>query len=179
MELTTERSEPASHPLGNGFTLVEALIASAILAVVVLGTQPLFMQSISSNVSGRESTELTNSGRSKIEEYSQLDFNSAALTIDTGSEKVVSDYYSPDQHKWIDGAPPMGASVAFVRTVTVRQYSAAALQDLKLDAAEALASGTDTSFVHLKEVVVAIQGTRTLAVFGPAKQITMRIVKAH
>ena len=60
----------------------------------------------------------------------------------------------------------------------MRQYNASALQDLQLEAAEALATGTDPGFVHLKEVIVAIQGTRRLA-FGPAKRITLRIVKAH
>ena len=165
--------------LEGGFTLIEVLIASALLMVVTLGLLPLYVRSIGDNAAGAESTRLTNFARSRIEEYSQLDFNSPELTIDTGSAKVVSDYYSHYYREWRDGTPPAADPPAFVRTVTVRQYNATALQDLRLDPAEALPNGTGNSFVHLKEVVVVIQGTRQLALLGPAQRITLRIVKSQ
>ncbi len=161
-----------------GFTLIEVLIASVLLMVIALGTLPLFMRSIIDNASGRESTQLSNFARSQIEEYSQLDFNSAPLTIDTGSEKVTTNYYSHSDRRWIDGDPPSDDPAAFIRTVTVRQFSAAALQDLRLDPGEAMPSGTGPSFVHLKEIVVLVQGQRQSAAFGTAKQITLRIIKS-
>lgn len=162
-----------------GFTLIEVLIASALLMVVTVGLLPMYVRSITDNAAGAESTRMTNFARSQIEEYSQLDFNSPELTIDAGSEKVVSEYYSHYYREWRDGTPPAADPAAFTRTVTVRQYNAAALQDLQLDPAEALPNGTGNSFVHLKEVVVVIQGTRRLALLGPAKQITLRIVKSQ
>ncbi len=169
----------SGSPLERGLTLVEVLIASALLLMVTLSLLPMYVRSITNNAAGAESTRLTNFARSQIEEYSQLNFNSPELTIDAGSEKVVSDYYSHRYREWRDGVPPAADPAAYTRTVTVRQYNAAALQDLQLDPAEALPNGTGNSFVHLKEVVVVIQGMRQLAVLGQAKQITLRIVKSQ
>lgn len=187
LELNVEPQRRRRDPLitalqqkygASGFTLIEVLIASLLLMVIALGTLPLFMRSIIDNASGRESTQLSNFARSQIEEYSQLDFNSAPLTIDTGSEKVTTNYYSQSDRRWIDGDPPSDDPAAFTRTVTVRQFSVAALQDQRLDPGEAMPSGTGPSFVHLKEIVVSVQGQRQSAAFGTAKQITLRILKA-
>ena len=170
----------ALSPIGcDGFTLVEVLIASILLLAIALGTLPMFLRSITDNTSGRESTEASNFARSRIEEYSQLNFNSPELTIDAGSEKVVSDYYSAAYETWTDGAPPAGDPTIWIRTTTVRQYSATALDDLQLDAAEALLAGTSNSLVHLKEVIVSIQGQSVLGLLGRPSQVTVTIVKSQ
>jgi len=172
-DLATQR------PGCGGFTLIEVLIASIILVAIALGTLPMFMRSITDNASGRESTEASNFARSRIEEYSQLDFNSPELTIAGGTELVVDDYYSAANETWTVGAPPAGDPAVWLRTTTVRQYSAAALDDLQLDAAEALDATASASLVHLKEVVVRVQGARALGFLGPVKQVTVTIVKSQ
>jgi hypothetical protein len=150
------------------------------MLVIALGTLPVFVRSSIDNVSGRESTEVSNLARSQIEQFRQLAFDSPDLTIDAGSEKVFDSYYSFADKSWKAGAEPTDGSdpALWTRTATVRQYSAAALQDGQLDVAEALPSGTDASFVHLKEVVITLISTRS-GPLGPSKQVSLRVLKSQ
>jgi len=48
-----------------GFSIIEALIAAAILLIIALGLLPLFTRSISDNVSGNDATQATNGSRTR------------------------------------------------------------------------------------------------------------------
>ena len=166
-----------------GLTLIEVVIASAVLLVVSLGVLPLFVRSIADNAVSRESTDMTNSARSEIERYSQLDFFSPELTVVAGTSLVTDEYYSYVTKQWQPGVAPVGDPAVFTRTVTVRQFSATALDygglDYGvLDPAEALDATVSPDFVHLKEIVVSVVGQRQNASLSPASQITLRMVRA-
>ena len=62
-----------------GFTLLEILIASFVLLVTALGVVTLFTFSMGSNAAGFESTMTSNLGRSIIEEFLQVPFDSPRL----------------------------------------------------------------------------------------------------
>ena len=73
MELRRERMHTLKHlPAGRhgaaGFSIIEALIAAAILLIIALGLLPLFSRSINDNVSGNDATQATNGSRTQIEE---------------------------------------------------------------------------------------------------------------
>ena len=55
-----------------GFSLVEALIASALVLMITLGVMPLFTHAVVQNVSGKESTISTNYSRSAAEELVEI-----------------------------------------------------------------------------------------------------------
>lgn len=177
-------SAPAAATRGRrgrgGFTLIETLIGLAFLLVIALGLLPLFISSTVNNVSGKEATEVTNLGRSVLEEFRQLPFNSPRLTIDDGSEKTIDEYFSFADKKWKPGPAPADGSdpSLWSRTATVRQFSAVAVQDGVLDTAEALPAGTSESFIHIKEVEIRIDGDRQNAL-GPAKTISLTVLKSQ
>jgi Tfp pilus assembly protein PilV len=52
-----------------GLSIVEVLIASALLLIIALGILPLFSRSIISNRQGLDSTEVSNMARTQMEEY--------------------------------------------------------------------------------------------------------------
>lgn len=165
----------------DGFTLIEVLIGLFFLLVIALGILPVFVRSSVENVSGKEATEVTNLGRSELEEFRELPFNSANLTIDAGTEKVFDEYYSHADKKWKPGPEPTDGSdsARWTRTATVRQYSAAALDDGQLDEAEALPAGTDPALVHLKEIYVTLESTREGAGLGQSQGTELRVLKAQ
>ena len=73
--LCPARRRPRDLPgRARGFTLVEVLIAAAILLVVALGILPLFMRSIVSNMEGSDHTQVANAARARAEEFFQLPF---------------------------------------------------------------------------------------------------------
>lgn len=162
---------------GDGFSLIEVLIASAIFLTIALGVLPLFSRSLRDNRSGAESTELTNLARSRLEEFFQLPFDSPRLTLATGIELVFDEYYSQSSESWKTGAPPTADPAVWTRTTRVRQYQIGALDDGFLDpATEALAAGTAAGQIHLKEIVVQV--TRVSSFFGPPKRLTLRTLKS-
>jgi type II secretory pathway pseudopilin PulG len=62
-----------------GVTLVELLIAFALLAFILLGIVPLFLSSVKSNYSANEYTSINMLARDKLEELQNLPANSAEL----------------------------------------------------------------------------------------------------
>ena len=62
-----------------GLTLVELLIALALLGFVLLGVAPLFVASVKSNYSGNEYTSLHMLARDRLEQLMNLPFNDSQL----------------------------------------------------------------------------------------------------
>ncbi|HKD11464.1 MAG TPA: prepilin-type N-terminal cleavage/methylation domain-containing protein [Thermoanaerobaculia bacterium] len=62
-----------------GVTLVELLIALALLAFILLGIVPLFLSSVKSNYSGNEYTSINMLARDKLEELQNLPMSSPEL----------------------------------------------------------------------------------------------------
>jgi prepilin-type N-terminal cleavage/methylation domain-containing protein len=99
-----------------GVTLVELLIAVALLGFILLGIAPLFIASVKSNYSANEYTSIHNLARDRLEQLMNLPFN------DTQLQPGV---YTNDLPQYLPApVPPTPASVRnpFVRVYQVRQY---------------------------------------------------------
>lgn len=185
---------------GRGFTLLEVLVAAGLLLVVLVGLLPLFMRSIMENVEGRESTQVSNHGRSELEVFKQLRFNNPELDITTGTETVVQQYWTmgdPDyvgDEQWVDTVP-LGEFGLWDRTTTIRQYGINGVIDNDLDGIidqiigledadfdgyldNPLTAGTTPGAIHLKEVDVAIETQAERAIAGEPVDIRIRGIKA-
>lgn len=160
----------------SGFSLIEVMVAAAILLVIALGLVPLYMRSIRSNVEGFDYTQVANWARSRAEEYFELPFSSPRIEVPAGeSELCLEDFYSHAEHRWIEldacGADPEDDLALFTRTTTVRQFG---VGDLKTP----LVGGEAPETVHLKEITVSVEGHRTAAL-GGGKVIAVRMFKSQ
>lgn len=194
------RRRGRSHSAGKGFTLLELLVAAGLLLVVLVGLLPLFMRSIMENVEGRESTQVSNHGRSELEIFKQVRFNNPELDITAGTETVVQQYWTrPDPHyvgdeKWLDTVPA-GELGLWDRTTTIRQFGINGVIDNDLDGIidqiigledadfdgyldNPLAAGSLPGAIHLKEVDVQIESQAEFAIGGEPVDIRMRGLKA-
>lgn len=173
----------------NGFSLVEVLVAMAVLTVVLLSLLPLFHRSMAVNAGGREAGHQSALGRSEVDELLQLPFNHDLLEVEAGTERTTTEFWStglPDRlgdEGWRPEPPPPGAGLGqqeealWQRTVRVRQYSLNGVQDtdgdgvidrvLGLEDADRdgvfdnpLPAGTLPAAVHLKEVEVTVESRR-------------------
>jgi len=169
-----------------GFSLIEALIAAAILLVIALGLIPLFTRSIVENSLGNDATQASNHGKTELEELLQLPFNHQRLTVPAGAPQVqTAESFAlglPDQigdanEGWWPGAPTNRGRIAWTRTTTVRQYGIGDLDDGVLDPKEAKLGGTQPIFVHLKEVEVQMDSSRQLRLPAGNRGLTLRVLK--
>lgn len=157
-----------------GFSVIEVLIASAIFLVIAVGVLPLFVQSISNNMAGRDATDVSNVGKSHVEELLQVPFDT--LTVPSGQTVGVTDeYWSRSAKTWKTGTPTVGDAL-WLRTTRVRQYG---LSDLTTDgtANNPLPGGTAVGLIHFKEIEVEVRAARE-NLLGAGKSLTLRMYRA-
>lgn len=161
---------------GGGFTLIEGLIASAILLAIAVGLMPLFTRAIVHNAEGADHTRITNAARDRLEELSQLPFNSEPLTLQSGTERIYDEYFSNQDKVWKDGteadASSAGDRALMIRTTTVRQFN---VNDLL----NPLDSSATPGSVQLKEITVVASSTRAASPLGMGKQHTARLFRSR
>ncbi len=174
---TAGRRSLARRP--DGMSLVEVMIAATLLLIIVVGTLPLFIHAMKSNIAGREATVVSNQARSRTEEYLQFPFNSAELTLTAGTEKVISDYFSEGDGEWKVGSPPVDDPALWLRTTTIRQYGMTMDAAGNTDLTAALDATAPAATVQLKEIEVKVNsGVSSGGTFGPPKSITVRVWRA-
>lgn len=164
-------------PCEAGFSMIEVLIAAAMLLIVALGVLPLFTQAMVNNTAGAESTRVANHARTRAEEFLQYPFNSASLLVPAGvTEREIDDYYAREEEAWFAGTVSDAASAGhdplFTRTTTIRQFN---VQDLTTP----LDGGAPPGAVHVKEITVEIEGTRSAGPLGAGKRIAVRVHKSQ
>lgn len=179
MILTTP---PTGRRGERGLTLIEALIALALLLLMAIGVLPLFTRAMVNNAAGSEATQVANHARFQLENIAQLPFNNVATDVTAGNELLVQDHWyvgDPEvQGDELWAAPGAGTGFAqWDRTTRIRQFSINAADDTDADniidvlrgLADAdddgefddpLVGGTDTAFIHVKEVGVELASSR-------------------
>lgn len=178
LELTMRRNR-RRH--GQGFSLIEALIASAILLIVAVGVLPLFIRSIANNSTGGELTQKVNQADSRLEEYLPYNVNNALLNWGATTDLTTQNFYTLGVNRngdigtttdrgWAgEGWTPTTArgEVLWQRTTRVRNFNIqemnkAALNDDKelpspYVAPTPLLGNADPVTVSFKELTVTMQ----------------------
>jgi len=159
-----------------GFSLLEALLAAALVLLITLGILPLFTHSIVQNVSGKASTVSANYARSSTEELNALplDRNELRPELTEPSRVVCQDYTKEDGWEVIDPCrtdPDLTPNnVSWLRTTDVFQYSIREIYDGDTAAGDPTfnnpvpgypAGASTDSFVHIRELMVVTEGQQT------------------
>src|SRR5262245_44868225 len=106
------------RPTQRGFSVIEVLIASAIFLLIGLGILPLFAQAIRKDMPGRDATEVSNLGKTRMEEMLQVPFNS--LQVPDGElAACTAEYWSALEKKWKPAAAPDPANECLSSAVDV------------------------------------------------------------
>lgn len=167
-----------SRRVERGFSLIEVLIAAALMLVVALGILPLFTQSMSNNLAGNDYMQATNIAKSELERLYELPFNSPDLEVE-GTERVRVQHLKVGSDLWEDGAGPTSPPPAWRRTSTVRQFGLSGLVDANNDGYydTPLPAGTAATFVHVKEITLRVESGRTGGPVGAGKRVLLRTLK--
>ena len=177
-----------------GFTLIEALIAAAVLGFIAIGILPLFLRAMVNNKQGSDSTVVTTFSKTNLESLDAIPFDGTAVTIPPGSTSlVVVDWYAQQSAttvggtngKWIvtctgtiascasTAAPKNQGLVLWKRTTTVQQYN---INDLSFTSPED--GSTSADFVHLKRIQVVVQRPLPGMSLTAGKAISLQLLRA-
>jgi type II secretory pathway pseudopilin PulG len=181
------KQRPATNQ--GGFSVVEVLIAAAVLLIVTIGILPLFTRAISSNVQGQQLTEAVHRAKSEMETMIQAGFNGELMTVASGDKladgsdgKETIQFWSSEKHAWVDEADLDNDELrTFVRTTRVRQFNIQELRNNPLTKDwTPLVGGSAESEIHLKEIEVMVTTAESelSSVFGPSRQLTLRTIKS-
>lgn len=162
-----------------GFSVVEVLIASLIFLVIAVGILPLFAASTRNNADGREATEVSNFGRSSVEDLMQATFNDARLTVPNASTVLTRvEYFSKATQTWVTGTSSAADPALWQRRTRVRQFNVNDMSDGILNTP--LTGAADPGQVHIKEVEVEVWHARDAGSIslGAPQHFTVRMLKA-
>jgi len=161
-----------------GFSLLEALLAAALVLIITLGILPLFTNSVIQNVSGRESTLSTNYSRSTSEELVPLPLDRDRLRPPVSqNSREICQFYSETggwEYYTCGTAIPQSpvAPRLWGRSTSVQQYSINEIYDADTKngvptfnnptAGYATTDDRFDAFVHVRELMVTTEGQRTV-----------------
>jgi len=163
------RTAAGSPRRQSGFSLLEVLMAAALLLTIALAILPLFVRATMNNMTGRGYTQMTTTGNEAMETYNPAEVGDPRLVIPVGLTKNES-----AQDFWVPNDPPMsgGTWVAaanektpWSRTVTIRQYQISDLDDNRLFDTP-LDGNTLPASVQIKETHITIRGVENTAQAG-------------
>ncbi len=105
-----------------GFSLVETLIAAAVLSVLLVSILPLFTSSLASTQTGAESTRVGTWAKSEVETLYQLPFENQELALPVGATSATFEEYWPlGGQGWVKGSAPEGVRVQWRRSGAQRR----------------------------------------------------------
>ena len=173
---------PCAHDRERGVSLIETLIATALLLVTALGIAPLLMRAQSDTLRGRETTRSAAAAAGRLDELLGAAFDAAPLALGRGQSERRHDA------AWTQGDPrvihdaaegwiatptpsPGLGRVLWRRTTRVRQL---ALDHLGLP----LPGGAPPGTVHLKEIDVTVATLRQGNGLGAPVITRVRVLKA-
>ncbi len=194
----TTHPRAAGHE--SGFSLVEGLIAAALLLIIAVGVLPLFTRALESNIAGGRSSQLSTFVGADIEIVNQgpVDDDDWSIAgepggvLDLGTKYWdIGNLYSPTvpdelgDEKWLDEAD-VGSHegpIMWGLSASVRKYSLADLHILLGTGGVLVTEGespflfddplTDDENAHIAEVRVTIREERTGLPAATGQRITV------
>ena len=106
----------------SGFSMVESLIAAAIIGIVAVGILPLFTRAMVDNMAGADYTRVTNYAKSKEEDFTRIPYLTQAIQVPAGqSNLMTTEYMDPASLYWV--ATTSNPLAVWTRVTTFTQYN--------------------------------------------------------
>lgn len=120
-----------------GFSLLEGLIAAAILVFVLIGILPLFERARLNLLQGNDATQVTNAAIDGFDPMLSLPFNSFGTNVPaaaTGPDfaQETTDVWALFADRWLDDittSPVPNDRPQFIRTIRLQQFQVSDLED--------------------------------------------------
>ena len=187
-----------------GFSLVEGIIAAALVLVVAVAVLPIFVRALDSNLSGSRRSQLSNFVSGGLEELNQGPIDRDEWSVEGVPGGVLaagpglgSSFwdagadYEPDRlgdEKWVATEASAAGLVLFERNADLRKYSLSDIQ-IVIGAGGGVTTGggdpllfdnplTTDDAAHLTEMRVSIKENREALPVASGKRITVSHFRA-
>ncbi|HEY6324749.1 MAG TPA: prepilin-type N-terminal cleavage/methylation domain-containing protein [Thermoanaerobaculia bacterium] len=151
----------------SGFSMVESLIAAAIIGIVAIGILPLFTRAMVDNMAGADYTRVTNYAKSKEEDFTRIPYLQQSIQIKPGdTQEMTTEYMDPASLYWV-AAKPSNPLAVWTRVTTFTQYN---LYDTDDDQMFNNPIAGATSTVGTQDTVQVIQAqvqVKSISTIGP------------
>lgn len=164
MELNRALRRSAGAGAEAGFSMIEALIAAAVLLILAIGMIPLFARAMINNSLGNDYTQATAHGLTGLEKPAKIPLNNTDLA-GTRIQYVEKGLQSGSPVSDLDwkGTPTSTGKVLWTRTLQQRYYSVTALDDGQLTTDELVTAGSSIAMWNLMEVTTLLDSGKTSA----------------
>ena len=170
-----------------GFSIIEGLIAAALLLIITVGVLPLFSRSMLNNVRGNDSSRQSNCAVDELERTSALPFNSGAMIVDPAGTSTVTTSVIGVKHlpsgdiistKWEPAASVPAADQIALRTRTLQQFS---FDDFRDDQSfdDPLPGDAEARLVHIKVVDLRFDDAISNPLLANAPRYQLRMLSAY
>lgn len=164
-----------------GFSLVEALIAAALIGVVAIGIIPLFTRAMTDNLAGSDYTRVTNYAKSKQEDFSRLRFTEPTIQVPVGQGNLLTtEYMDPTSLQWNpynSASPPANPLAIWTRTTTITQYNIFDTDDDQMFDYP-LNGGAAIDEVQIVQAQVQVKSVSPIGPAGARRSTIIRFLKA-
>jgi prepilin-type N-terminal cleavage/methylation domain-containing protein len=161
------RRTPEAGGRQSGFSMVESLIAAAIIGIVAIGILPLFTRAMVDNMAGADYTRVTNYAKSKEEDFSRIPFLQQSIQMKPGdTQEMTTEYMDPASLYWV-ATKPTNPLAVWTRVTTYTQYNMYDTDDDKMFN-NPIAGGT--AAVGIQDTVQVIQAqvqVKSVSAIGP------------
>ena len=169
----SDRTVPRACHAEAGFSLLEGLIAAALLLLVLVSVLPLFSQAMLNNLQGNDASYVSNGTIDGFERISSLPYDNFFINPVAGGtpEIVRTEVFALRGDTWVPDitqSPVANDDVQFTRTATIRQYNIVDLHDN--GTLDTPLDPDDTSAV-IKVIDFSVTGQRTIG--APAFQTAL------
>jgi type II secretory pathway pseudopilin PulG len=159
-----------------GFSMIEALIAAALVGAVAIGVIPLWTRAMTDNMAGSDYTRVTNYAKSRQEELAHLDQAAATSQVPIGQmQQQTVEYLDPASGHW--GASQPSGGTYWTRTTTISLYG---VHDTDANGFlnNPLPGGSDPTAVHVVQTQVQIQSMSAYGAIRTRRSTIIRYFKA-
>jgi hypothetical protein len=152
-----------------GFSLIEGLIATALLLLVLVGILPLFSNAMLNNLRGNDASQVANGTVDGFERLSSLPFDNFFINPvgAAGAAQVVrDDVWALEGDLWVPTiaqSPVTNDKEQFTRSARIRQFH---IDDLRDNGTLDNPLGEGDLNAHIKVIEMDVSGERALG--GPA-----------
>jgi type II secretory pathway pseudopilin PulG len=172
----------SQHRARGGFSMIEALIATAIIGGVAVGVIPLFTRAMSDNMAGSDYTRVSNYSRSEEEDFAREPLANYTNVIPAGqTQSQIVQYIDPTSKQWVTvaslAAVPKNPNIVWTRTVTYKMFNANDMDDDHLYNDPIISGSSPTGF-QMVEATVQVQAISAIGPEGGRRSTTIRLLKS-
>jgi prepilin-type N-terminal cleavage/methylation domain-containing protein len=171
------RRVPEAGGRQSGFSMVESLIAAAIIGIVAIGILPLFTRAMVDNMAGADYTRVTNYAKSKEEDFTRMPWLQQTIQVPAGQTNLMTtEYMDPASLYWVATKPPNPMAV-WTRVTTYTQYNMYDTDDDKMFNNPIAGGAVGIDAVQVIQAQVQVKSISAIGPMGGRRTTLVRYLK--